>query len=238
MNIKFVLVEPQTPGNIGAAARAIKTMGFTEMCLVSPCNYLDDEAKWLAHGSYDILQNAQVVDTFEESLAEIDFVIGTSAKTRSVKADYYPIDELPDIIKSKGNTISNIAIVFGREDTGLRNEELQLCDMVTSVPLFATYPSLNLSQAIMLYAYTLASFNKENEPSEQKFADDHSFALLRKRVEKILLATGMKTESSVYLRIMERLVLLKEKDVHLVHSICNKISNFMSEKKNSSMQQE
>lgn len=237
MEIKFVLVEPQTPGNIGAAARAIKTMGFTKICLVNPCNYLDDEAKWLAHGSYDILQNAQVVSTFEESLSEVDFVVGTTAKNRSVREDYYPVNKLPEIIKTKGNTISNIAIVFGREDTGLRNEELQLCDIVTSVPLITTYPSLNLSQAIMIYAYTLSSFNISNKTAEKKPASNNSFSLIRKKVEDILLKTGMNPESSIYPRILERLALLKEKDIHLVHSICNKIYAFI-EKKDSNMQQE
>jgi len=232
MEIKFVLVEPQTPGNIGAAARAIKTMGFRKMCLVNPCNHLDDEARWLAHGSYDILQNAQVVNTFQQSVADCDFIIGTTAKPRSIKADYYPLNNLPDIIKSKGDTISNTAIVFGREDSGLRNEELLLCDLVTSVPLVTTYPSLNLSQAIMIYAYTLSSLNISEGVHIGKPVNNLGFNLLKKKVEEILLFTGMKPESSVYNRILERLVLLKEKDIHLLHSVCNKLINLIGKKSN------
>lgn len=227
MNFKFVLIEPRTPGNIGAAARAMKTMGFKDLCLVNPCNHLDGEAKWLAHGSYDILQQAEITSTFEESLAGVDFVVGTTAKTRSVRADYYPIKQLPDIILSKGNTISNIAIVFGREDTGLRNNELQRCDLVTSVPLNTSYPSLNLSQAIMIYAYTLSPFTIEYLLAKEKPSNSNSFAKLKKKVEDLLMTTGMNPESSIYPRILERLILLEEKDIHLSHSICNKIITFI-----------
>ena len=115
MQISFVLVEPAVPENVGASARALKTMGFSSLYLVNPCDHLSGPARWLAHASGEILENARIFNSLEQALDEFDFVIGTTAKRRSVKVDYYPLDQIPSFLNKKQNIIQNLAVVFGRE---------------------------------------------------------------------------------------------------------------------------
>ncbi|MEA3446645.1 MAG: tRNA/rRNA methyltransferase [Bacteroidota bacterium] len=222
MKIVFILIGTAVPENVGAAARAMKTMGFTEMRLVRPCDYLSGPARWLAHASNDILENAKVFDSLENALKDIDFAIATSAKTRHVKADYYPLDDLTEIIRNKGNTISKTAIVFGCEESGLTNEEISLCDIVSSVPMKNLYPSLNLAQSVMLYAYGLSGLGLKS-PEEKNDKNPETYKALKVRAGKALEKLGFNPESNIYNRFIERFAILSENDMHLIHSICNKI---------------
>jgi len=222
MKVSFILVEPAVPENVGAAARAMKTMGFSSMRLVNPCNHLSDPARWLAHASNEILEDATVFADFESAVADVDFLIGTSAKQRLVKEDYYSTRDLAAIIRSKGEAARHVGIVFGREDSGLRNEELRRCDLVSTVPLQTTYPSLNLAQAIMLYAYELSQLHQNDQTTEEKEVNANGFRALKTKTAQILLDLNFKEESAIYPRILERLNQLGEGDIHLLHSICNK----------------
>ncbi|MCF8359456.1 MAG: tRNA/rRNA methyltransferase [Prolixibacteraceae bacterium] len=222
MIFNFLLIEPSVPENVGAAARAIKTMGFARLRLIKPCNYLCDEARWLAHGSNDILDQALVFDTLDEAIADLDFIVATTAKKRSVKEDYIPANQLYKIIENKNGTVQNVGVLFGREEYGLLNEELKKCHAVTSVPLTNPYPSLNLAQAVMIYAYELSGMI--NLPQTQRITNQNSFNMLTKNVKHILKHIGMKEDSSIFPRIIERLSLLADNDIHLLHSVCNKIN--------------
>ncbi|WP_423128651.1 tRNA/rRNA methyltransferase [Gaoshiqia sp. Z1-71] len=221
MNMVFILVEPSTPENVGAAARAMKTMGFGEMRLVNPCDHLSGPARWLAHASNDILEQAQVFASFEAAISDLDFVIGTTAKQRLVKEDYLSTRDLPGLLLGKGQSIQKVAIVFGREDSGLRNDELKQCDLVSTVPLQTNYPSLNLAQAVMLYAYELSSL-KACKATETKSVNENGFRSLKEKTAAILLDLEFREDSAIYPRILERLNFLSESDIHLIHSICNK----------------
>lgn len=153
MEIFFILVEPAVPENVGASARAIKTMGFHFLRLVNPCDHLSDKARMLAHGSNDILESAQVYSSLQEAAEGLDLLIGTTANLkRSSKQDYHSSENLAAILAKKAAGLKKVGIVFGREESGLTNEELQLCDMASSIPLAAPYPSINLGQAVMIYA--------------------------------------------------------------------------------------
>jgi len=222
MKISFILVEPAVPENVGAAARAMKTMGFSDMRLVNPCDHLSDPARWLAHASNDILEGATIFNSFEEAVQDLDFIIGTSAKQRLVKEDYYSTRDIVAMIRTKGTAAQHIGIIFGREDSGLRNEELRRCDMVTTVPLQTTYPSLNLAQAIMLYAYELSQLHETETQTATREINENGFRALKDKTSRLLLELDFKEESAIYPRILERLNLLGEGDIHLLHSICNK----------------
>ena len=222
MDIYFILVEPATPENIGAAARAIKTMGFENLRLVNPCNHLSEPARWLAHGANEILEKAEIFTTFRDAINDMDLVIGSSAKQRIVKNDYHPVSFLPDMMKKKGKTVRRTAIVFGREDSGLRNEELKLCDLISTVPLKTGFPSLNLAQAVMIYAYELSKL-EDGISAQTPEKDPEGLKLLKQKVSKILLENGFRENSAIYPRILERLMLLDEGDIHLLHSVCHKI---------------
>lgn len=222
MNISFILVEPSVPENVGAAARAIKTMGFSQLVLVNPCDYLSGPARWLAHGSNEILENALVFSSLNDALNNFDFVIGTSAKKRSVKYDYFPLPKLPELLMSKGKTVQNVAVVFGREESGLRNDELKRCDLVTTVPMKTIFPSLNLAQAVMLYAWELSKISSY-ENTDLSFKNEESLRALLEKVHTILLETGFKEQSAIFPRFLERVGFLNEDDIHLLHSFCNKL---------------
>lgn len=218
MNISIILVEPAVPENIGASARAIKTMGFNNLLLVNPADYLCDKAKMLAHGANDILENAKEFSSFDDAIKAFDFIIGTTAKKRRIKNDYYYPEQLLEIVKNKGNTIKNIAIIFGREERGLENDEMKKCDILSTIPLISPYPSLNLSQAVMLYCYSLSRLNisiKENKNE----VNDSEFKSLIKKIDEVLFKINIDRSNLKYTRIRERLNLVSEDDIHLLHSI-------------------
>ena len=223
MQIHFILVEPAVPENVGAAARAIKTMGFTSLRLVNTKAHLDEKAGWLAHASNEILENAKVYTSLYEASKDIDWIIGTSAKKRRVNEDYYPSNKINELIQAKEKSINNLAIVFGREESGLTNDELKLCDVVTSIPMKTTYPSLNLAQSVMIYAYTLSMLEYDNKKPDQKI-DQAELKILKTKSKKILSEIGFVKDSSIYNRIMERLMILGETDIHLLLSIEHKIN--------------
>ena len=223
MEVYFILVNPAIPENVGSSARAMNTMGFKNLRLVNPCDYLNDNARTLAHGSYEILEQAEVFPSLGKALNDIEFSIGTTAKERSAKYDYHHCSKLPEILKRKGQSVNHAALVFGREESGLTNEEISMCDLVTTIPMVASYPSLNLSQAVMIYAYTLAG-TSEYQSSKSAIRDETgSYKALKTKIGKILNNTGIRNNPTLFSRIMERIAYLGEDDIHLLHSITNEI---------------
>lgn len=226
MNIHFILVNPAVPGNIGASARAMKTMGFKQMILLDPkCDHFEDEAKWLAHASHDILESALVVDSFEKIKSNYDFLIGTSAKSRIVKNEYYCIKDLPTIIHKKEGSIKNIAILFGSEESGLPNEILKQCDLVSYIPLKTKYPSLNLSQAVMLYAYALSEISEQKEERSVPSEEQSKYKIAKELTAQFLINLDMDRNPNLFNRIFERMAMLDSDDLNLVLSILNKNKN-------------
>jgi tRNA/rRNA methyltransferase len=182
MILHFVLVEPAVPENIGAAARAIKTMGFESLILVNPSGYPNEKALWLAHGSKDILDHTEIASSLQAIMGRFDLIVGTTAKKRSVKVDYHPPGDLFKILAEKGTTVSSVALVFGREESGLTNEELSLCHIVSTIPMRAPYPSLNLAQAVMIYAYVMSPLALPATKHEAAVPDQQSFNVMQQRV--------------------------------------------------------
>lgn len=124
MRITIILVAPARAENIGAAARAMKTMGFSELRIVDSQAHLEPATRWVAHGSGDVIDNIKVFPTLAESLHDVDFTVATTARSRA-KYHYYatPVELVP-LLEEKSSWMSHAALVFGREDSGLTNEEL------------------------------------------------------------------------------------------------------------------
>lgn len=150
--IKIVLIGTSHPGNIGAAARAMKTMGLSQLVLVAPERYPHQQAIEMASGAIDILEQAEVVDNLESAIGDCHLVIGSSARPRDIQLPLYPLDEL-SIKLSQEQSNSKIAILFGRERTGLTNEELMSCHYHVMIDANPEYSSLNLAQAVQLFSY-------------------------------------------------------------------------------------
>lgn len=150
--LRVVLVGTQHPGNIGAAARSMKTMGLARLVLVAPEHYPAEEAFRRAAGADDVLAVAEVVDTLAEAVADCHFVLGCTARSRRVALDELSPREAGEravAMAAKGE----VALVFGRERTGLSNEELQLCHVAVHIPANPAYSSLNLAAAVQVLAY-------------------------------------------------------------------------------------
>lgn len=153
-NIRIVLVAPSHPGNIGAAARAMKTMGLRRLALVNPKRYPDPQAEWRAAAATDLLDSCQVCASLDEAIGDCHWVAGTSARSRRIP---WPLE---DVRTAAGQLLQRaaagpVAVLFGREADGLSNEELHRCNVHLRIPASPDYPSLNLSMAVQLVAYEL-----------------------------------------------------------------------------------
>ena len=163
-NINFILVGTSHPGNIGAAARAMKNMGIKQMGLVAPKDFPHEEAFFRAKAATDVLEEAVVHKSLNEAISEIKLVIGTSARNRKVPWPIVsPREAAEEIVSFTKASKDKIAVVFGREDRGLTNDELGLCNLHVHIPSSEEYPSLNLSQAIQIIAYEIRLKALSNE---------------------------------------------------------------------------
>ncbi len=152
--IRFVLVETSHPGNIGSAARAMKTMGFSELVLVSPRDpdaLQSEEAIALASGATDVLSNARIVATLDEALSGCQFSAALSARPREFAPPLFEPRPLAEHLA--GEPALQAALVFGNERYGLSNEQVGKCSALVNVPANPAYSSLNLSQAVQVLAY-------------------------------------------------------------------------------------
>ncbi|MFK7863584.1 MAG: RNA methyltransferase [Pseudohongiellaceae bacterium] len=153
-NIKIVLVNTSHPGNIGAAARAMKNMGLHQLVLVQPEDFPSGVAVGRSASAVDVIENAVVVDNLEEAIADCGLVIGTSARSRKIPWPMVtPVSCAEKIVHESAT--SKTALVFGREDAGLNNEELQLCNFHVQIPTNPDCSSLNLAAAVMVICYEL-----------------------------------------------------------------------------------
>ena len=177
-NIRIVLVNTSHPGNIGAAARAMKNMGLSKMTLVDPEDFPSPVASGRAVSAVDILENAVVTQTLEEAVSGCGLVIGASARIRSIP---WPLISPPQCAKQAvDDSVRNeVALVFGREDSGLTNEELQLCHFHVNIPADEKLSSLNLAAAVMVISYEVrqellrrqAEGKPKVKPAEEEIAE-------------------------------------------------------------------
>ena len=228
MHLSIVLVAPARAENIGAAARAMKTMGFTDLRIVASEAHLAEGTRRVAHGSGEILDNITTYETLEAALHDVSFTVATTARSRS-KFHYYATPaELVPLMQEKSQWINRAALVFGREDSGLTNEELALADVLTGVPMVADYPSLNLGQAVMVYCYQLASLMQiPAAPVDQ--ADENQLQALRARVERLLSTLNVADDQKMADWIAQRIGLLEQRDTAMLHRLLHDIEKKLAE---------
>lgn len=151
-NIRIVLVGTTHPGNIGGAARAMKNMGLSRLYLVAPKEYPSDKAVWRSAGATDVLDSAVVVETLDEAIGGCSLVVGTSARERRIPWPLLDPRECGESVWVESGH-HEVAIVFGREDRGLTNEELHKCNYHVHIPANEEYSSLNLATAVQVICY-------------------------------------------------------------------------------------
>ncbi|GGB90775.1 tRNA (cytidine/uridine-2'-O-)-methyltransferase TrmJ [Marinobacterium zhoushanense] len=191
-NIRIVLVQTFHPGNIGAAARAMKNMGLSQLYLVDPRVFPDPEAESRAAGAKDLLADAVVVNSVEEAIADCQLVIGTSARERSYDLPLLDLETTAGVAVHEAAS-GQIAILFGRETMGLNNAEMLLCNRHLYIDANPDYPVLNVAQAIQLVCYELrrAVGRTENAPLEPApYPRQREMVLFYEHLERVLRVTN------------------------------------------------
>lgn len=189
--IRVVLSRPSHPGNIGAAARALKTMGIAQLRLVRPRRFPDPEARAMASGALDILQLARVCADLDEALAGTTFSVALSARPRELS--HPPLDARAaarEIVEAA--RAGEVAIVFGNETVGLTNKEIMRCTRLARIPASEAYTSLNLAQAVQVMAYELrmAALEPAAASSRSDPALHEDIEQLYAHLERSLRASG------------------------------------------------
>lgn len=184
-NIKVVLSHTTHPGNIGAAARAMKVMGLSNLALVNPKTYPSAEATERASGAVDVLANTQVYDSVEAAIADCKLVVGTSARTRSLPSKLMTPRDLTSYI-AEHREKTPIALMFGTENSGLTNEELHLCHYHVYIPTNPDYSSLNLASAVQLVAYELHLAFAEYDQLPSQPIPDNEMPVTREQLNGII----------------------------------------------------
>lgn len=163
-DVQIVLVEPSHPGNIGGAARAMKTMGLRSLKVINPKRFPDPQADWRAAGALDIIKRTQAYGTIAEAVKDSVLVAGTSARSRHIPWPMMTSGEFAKFVHQRFQPDERISIVFGREDNGLTNDELNLCDKHVRIPSSEQYGSLNLAMAVQVIAYDLFCQSLHDRP--------------------------------------------------------------------------
>lgn len=218
MNFHFILVDPKVPENVGFVCRALKTMGHSRLCVVNSTTHTRPGAQNTSYRSKDILDNITSFETLEEAIKDLDFVIGTSAKGRAKHKEQLEPKELLPLLEKKNGILQDIGIVFGGEESGLSNEHLELCDVLSHIPMKVEQPSLNLSHSVMVYSYELSltkiekqEVKNENQANIQKEVTT--------KTNQILQQLEVDSQPVLFNRLQERIAMCSADDSKLILSL-------------------
>ena len=178
-NFKVVLVETSHPGNIGAVARAMKNMKMRNLCLVSPKIFPSADATSRASGADDLLSSAVIYDSLQEAVADCHIVLGASARDRTISWPELTARACAEKFVARDRQQEKIALVFGRENSGLKNHELDLCHFLLRIPCNEEYSSLNLAAAVQVVCYELFVASGQKIESSIGDRDDVSLATMQ-----------------------------------------------------------
>ncbi|MBS7658698.1 MAG: RNA methyltransferase [Candidatus Bathyarchaeia archaeon] len=189
---RVVLVEPEYEANIGYIARVMKNFGLNELYLVKPRVNLGSKALIFSAHAQDIVNKAVIVNSIQEAIKGVDIVVGTTAKPAKSERNILRLVVKPEEAAMKINTLnSKVALLFGRESSGLTNEELSLCDLVLFIPASEEYPTLNVSHAAAIVFYEFYK-NKYSKESKLKLEKNHLVRLINV-FNEVLLKLNMPT---------------------------------------------
>ncbi len=224
-NIAIVLASPKNPGNVGAVARAMKNMGFRDLRLVNPLSLTWQDAIRMACGAEDLLEKAQITGSLAEAFADIDWVIGTSARKRRYNKNVFLPREIIDHTVSISHK-NKVAFLFGSEKYGLTTEEISFCNQLVSIPTQKNFSSLNLSQAVLIIAWELSQAQENNYelPYQPKLASHKELHDLFLHLEKVLMEIEFITEENsrhmmLSIKTMVRQKTLSSREVKILRGV-------------------
>ena len=170
--VKIILIETTSSGNIGSTLRAMKNMGFNNLCLINPRKINFEEVKALSANAADLIDNIQFFDTLDEALECSEIVVATSSRQRKVPWPTQPLDDLSPTLTSEIKKNKKISILFGREDRGLTNEELQKSNIHMTIETNKKYPVLNLAMSVQIVCYKLfLDYHKSKKVYKNEYWD-------------------------------------------------------------------
>ncbi|MBD3869221.1 MAG: RNA methyltransferase [Acidobacteria bacterium] len=226
-NVRFVLVSPQSPGNVGATARAMLNFGFQDLRIVEPaCDPLAKEARKMAVGARKVLEGAEICDSLDQALQGAGAVIGASRRTGRHRWPHIPIQRLEQELGEAARS-SEIAVMFGREDSGLTDLELDRCTHLVHIPTSESYPSVNLAQSVLLVAWELhraglPATADEGEPMASDQAREAMYGHLEEALRTIGFLKPDNTE--VIMRRLRRMygrIDMSENEVRIVRGMAH-----------------
>ena len=223
-------METSHPGNIGAVARAMKNMGMNQLCLVNPKIFPSAEASARASGASDVLDTVEICHSLQEAIADCQIVLGASARDRTISWPELTARECAEKFVCAENINNRVALVFGRENSGLKNHELDLCHYLLRIPCNAEFSSLNLAAAVQVVCYELfVASGQKNESSigdkaELSQASTHQMELFYEHLQQTLLDIGFlrPEKSSSMMRRLRRIynrILLDNKELDILRGI-------------------
>jgi len=230
--IRFVLVETSHPGNIGAAARAMKNMSQQDLYLVKPAHFPHADATARASGADDLLAQSVVVDSLDEAIADCRLVMGTSARLRSLPWPLVEPRECASRLVAEAES-GPVAIVFGRERTGLTNDELASCQALVHIPTNDAYSSLNVAAAVQILAYEIHLAQRGEQPGptmphDSPLATQQELLGLYEHLESMLIDIDFldPVNPGQLMRRLRRLysrVELEQNEVNILRGICTAV---------------
>jgi len=191
-NIRIVLTQPSHPGNIGATARAMKTMGLNSLYLVNPRHFPHADADARATGALDVLRQAQVCESLSDALRDCVLAVATSSRQRELKHEMKDARDVAHVMVASASQYP-VALVFGNETSGLSNEEAGLCNLWAYVPTNPAYASLNLAAAVQIFVYELRMAVAQGgvrDAAEFPPATNEQVEQLYRHFEQTMIATG------------------------------------------------
>ncbi len=207
-NIYFIIVEPMYPGNIGSIARAMKTMGLRKLRIVNPPDLASNDARMMAYASYEIIEEAEIFEDVDSAVEDLNIVVATTARLGSERGPSWEPRHLMKEVLPYGEE-NKIGFLFGREERGLSNEEIRRAHFISTIPAFVQYPSLNLSQAVMIYAYEIYSALRSPWQSpKERLADEKTLQLLHWRIMEMMKKLEFReaNESDHFSRTLRRAI--------------------------------
>jgi len=228
-SVSIILVRPRFPENIGSVARAMKNMGLSRLFVVNGSSPLHANAYKLASGAEDILERAEEFFTLREAISEMGCVVGTTSRRGKERGP----DLTPEALARKLIPLSQnnlIGLAFGSEKEGLTNEELSLCHLYARIPSMASFPSLNLAQAVMVVSYELFRASIEVPKKEVRLVPAEQMQRMLEHMEKTLLRIGFLDSNNPkrIMRVLRRLFgrsQMDEREVKILEGIWSQMDH-------------
>lgn len=244
-NIRIVLVNTSHPGNIGGAARAMKTMGLSRLYLIQPSDFPSAEATSRASGADHLLADAVVCENLPDALKGCTHVIGTTARERSISLPVHTPKQMSAFVQQSliDHNEGDIAIVFGRERSGLTNDEVDCCQSLVSIDTTPDFSSLNLAAAVQVMSYELrcalvnhAELNPESKPIKYELdqlasyeSREHFFEHTHAMIEQLGFFGASNPELVMRrLRYMFERAQLSQREINILRGIYSAVQNQLS----------